>query len=106
MASQNKDAPPAYQEIAGQQGGKWLTNACFIFITKWMMIDIFEYKMDWMKVIIHWCDHKQGTLLRKEFAKPYRYFQTYTIRAVTSVYQSHIKDIDSPDLDLRMGFVT
>lgn len=46
MASQNKDAPPAYQEIAGQQGGKWLTNACFIFITKWMMIDIFEYKMD------------------------------------------------------------
>lgn len=46
MASQNKDAPPAYQEIAGQQGGKWLTNACFIFITKWVMIDIFEYKMD------------------------------------------------------------
>lgn len=104
MASQNKDAPPAYQEIAGQQGGKWLTNACFIFITKWVMIDIFEYKMDEGNNTLMWSE--QGTLLRKEFAKPYRYFQTYTIRAVTSVYQSHIKDIDSPDLDLRMGFVT
>lgn len=104
MASQNKDAPPAYQEIAGQQGGKWLTNACFIFITKWMMIDIFEYKMDVGNNTLMWSETRN--FVRKEFAKPYRYFQTYTIRAVTSVYQSHIKDIDSPDLDLRMGFVT